>query len=173
MTKQQITGLLLLIRSINQHEFLEPVTSGSDFEDLQKELSFLTNKLAQRKQRTSEIIDHISDCFLGNFFNQIEVSDTNDELDVIAAGFNTYTEELKSVMVSKELLEKANNEISQRESKLDEAQNITKIGSWEFNLSSYSINWSKELYCILEIDSTAENLFRFGRICQFGWSCDV
>ncbi len=40
---------------------------------------------------------------------------------------------------------------------LSAAQEISKIGSWEFNLSSYELFWSEELYKIFEIDPKTEN----------------
>lgn len=45
--------------------------------------------------------------------------------------------------------------------KLEEAQRISKIGSWEFDLQTKDVLWSKELFSIFEIDKSlkGEELF--------------
>jgi signal transduction histidine kinase len=57
------------------------------------------------------MIEQITECFAGNFFQELPVSDEQDELDVISMGFNTYMEELNDVMVSKDELEIKNKEL--------------------------------------------------------------
>jgi PAS domain S-box-containing protein len=48
---------------------------------------------------------------------------------------------------------------------LEEAQEIAKIGSWNFNLHTHELSWSKEHYRIFEIEhpQTQENLYRMYR----------
>ncbi len=46
----------------------------------------------------------------------------------------------------------AEQELSDRSEELNEAQRIAKVGSWIWNLQSESVNWSKELYVILQRD---------------------
>ncbi|MDR6845998.1 PAS domain S-box protein [Flavobacterium granuli] len=47
------------------------------------------------------------------------------------------------------------------ENLLNDAQKIAKIGSWEFNLKTQELIWSKELYSIFEItNDTNENLYQ-------------
>jgi PAS domain S-box-containing protein len=47
------------------------------------------------------------------------------------------------------------------ENSLNDAQKIAKIGSWEFNLKTQVLTWSKELYRIFEIpNDTNENLYQ-------------
>lgn len=47
------------------------------------------------------------------------------------------------------------------ENSLNDAQKIAKIGSWEFNLKTQELTWSKELYRIFEIpNDTNENLYQ-------------
>jgi PAS domain S-box-containing protein len=43
------------------------------------------------------------------------------------------------------------------EKSLNEAQNIAKIGSWDFNLITQDLNWSNELYKIFEIEKKAND----------------
>ena len=46
------------------------------------------------------------------------------------------------------------------ENLLNDAQKIAKIGSWEFNLKTQELIWSKELYHIFEMpNGTNENLY--------------
>lgn len=46
------------------------------------------------------------------------------------------------------------------ENLLNDAQKIAKIGSWEFNLNTHELIWSKELYHIFEMpNGTNENLY--------------
>lgn len=106
MTK--LEEVLALVRSINEDEFQEQLTYGNSLEDVHKELLFLAEKIASKKERTNIIIDHISNCYSGDFFNYLPISEYQDELDVFCMGFNTYIEELKAVMVSKNLLETIN-----------------------------------------------------------------
>lgn len=109
MTK--LEEILALVRSINEDEFQEQHTYGESLEDVHKELIFLAEKIASKKKRTDVIIDQISNCYAGDFFNYLPISDAQDELDVFCMGFNTYIEELKAVMVSKNLLETINEKL--------------------------------------------------------------
>lgn len=109
MTK--LEEILALVRSINEDEFQEQHTYGESLEDVHKELIFLAEKIASKKERTDVIIDQISNCYAGDFFNYLPISDAQDELDVFCMGFNTYIEELKAVMVSKNLLETINEKL--------------------------------------------------------------
>ncbi len=109
MTK--LEEILALVRSINADEFQEHLTTGDSLDDVHKELLFLSEKIESKKKRNGVIIEHISNCFAGDFFNYLPISDAQDELDVFCMGFNTYIEELKSVMVSKNLLETSNKKL--------------------------------------------------------------
>lgn len=109
MTK--LEEILALVRSINADEFQEQITTGDSLDDVHKELLFLSEKIESKKRRTDVIIEHISNCYAGDFFNYLPISDAQDELDVFCMGFNTYIEELKSVMVSKNLLETSNKNL--------------------------------------------------------------
>lgn len=109
MTK--LEEILALVRSINEDEFQEQLTYGNSLDDVHKELLFLAEKIESKKNRTNAIIEHISNCYSGDFFNYLPISEAQDELDVFCMGFNTYIEELKSVMVSKNLLENSNKKL--------------------------------------------------------------
>ena len=47
----------------------------------------------------------------------------------------------------------AEQELSDRSEELNEAQRIAKVGSWIWDLQTETVNWSKELYVILQRDS--------------------
>lgn len=107
----RLEEILALVRSINADEFQEQVTTGNSLDDVHKELLFLAEKIESKKKRTDVIIEHISNCYAGDFFNYLPVSENQDELDVFCMGFNTYIEELKSVMVSRNLLKTTNKKL--------------------------------------------------------------
>ncbi|NGY38569.1 response regulator [Flavobacterium sp. XN-5] len=107
----KLEEILTLVRSINEDEFQEQLTYGDSLDDVHKELLFLAEKIESKKNRTNAIIEHISDCYSGDFFNYLPISDLQDELDVFCMGFNTYIEELKAVMVSKKSLETINKKL--------------------------------------------------------------
>lgn len=107
----KLEKILALVRSINQDEFREQLTHGDSLDDVYEELVFLAERIESKKRRTDVIIEHISNCFAGDFFNYLPISEANDELDVFCMGFNTYIEELKSAMVSKKLVETINEKL--------------------------------------------------------------
>lgn len=107
----KLEKILALVRSINEDEFQEQLTHGNTLDDVYEELVFLSEKMTSKKTRTESIIEQMSNCYAGDFFNYLPISDANDELDVFCMGFNTYVEELKDVMVSKKLLETINEKL--------------------------------------------------------------
>lgn len=109
MTK--LREILALVRSINADEFQEQFTNGDSLDDVHKELVLLAEKMECKKKRTNIIIEQISNCYAGDFFNYLPISDAQDELDVFCMGFNTYIEELKAVMVSRNSLEIINEKL--------------------------------------------------------------
>ena len=52
---------------------------------------------------------------------------------------------------------KAEEELKRSEEMLNMAQAIAKLGSWEFNLETYELKWSKELYHIFEAEHVKDN----------------
>lgn len=98
----QLENILAIVRSINEDEFQEQLTTGNTLDDLSKEISHLSSYLIDQKNRKAKIIEHITDCCAGNFFHQLPISNMMDELDVISMGFNTYIEELEAKIVSRD-----------------------------------------------------------------------
>jgi PAS domain S-box-containing protein len=59
---------------------------------------------------------------------------------------------------------KTEEEIRRSEEMLNMAQAIAKLGSWEFNLKTYELKWSKELYRIFEAEHVKdEDLYEYFR----------
>lgn len=55
---------------------------------------------------------------------------------------------------------KAEDELKKSERNLNEAQKLSKTGSWEFNVRTGALDWSDELYRIFELEGTApEDLY--------------
>lgn len=107
----KLSEIFALVRSINEDEFQGQLTEGESLDELHTELLFLSQKIESRKNRTDVIIEHISNCYAGDFFNMLPISEEEDELDVVCMGFNTYMEELKSATVSKMDLEEKNQRL--------------------------------------------------------------
>jgi len=71
------------------------------------------------------------------------------------------------IRANKELLffqgeekQKLTDELILSEKRLNAAQNIAKIGSWDFNLQTFTLIWSREHYRIFELEETpAEKLY--------------
>jgi signal transduction histidine kinase/CheY-like chemotaxis protein len=116
----KVQEILALIRSINSDEFNEQLTTGNSLEDVHQELLFLAEKIESKKSRTEVIIEQISNCYSGDFFSYLPISDNQDELDVFCMGFNTYIEELASVMVSKKLLEETNLKLQEEKERSEQ-----------------------------------------------------
>lgn len=53
--------------------------------------------------------------------------------------------------------EQAEEKIIQSETRLNEAQKLAKVGSWEFDLDTNELTWSKEQYRIFDLEETPPN----------------
>lgn len=61
-------------------------------------------------------------------------------------------------------IKKAEARIKKSEQGLNDAQKLAKVGSWEFNLDTRELSWSKEHYHIFEMEHTpADKLFELCR----------
>jgi len=108
----------------------------------------LSLKLSKEKKITDSIISRLKE---NKEINDFFENEENNQLNSILKALNYYqqkTIELKNLNVS---LEKKNLEAIERENRLDEAQKIAKIGSWEIRIDTNETIWSKELYSIFEI----------------------
>ncbi len=94
----------------------------------------------------------------GEFNIQLPVS-SHDELGEFAKTFNAMSENLTTTMATKE---QYSLEIEQRKQteqalkaskkRLNEAQRISKIGSWELDISTNNLVWSDEVYRIFDLE---------------------
>jgi diguanylate cyclase (GGDEF)-like protein/PAS domain S-box-containing protein len=68
------------------------------------------------------------------------------------------TDPLQTIVVTQDITERKRMEemMTQKESRLKEAQKIAKVGSWELEFPGLKLTWSDEIYRIFELDP---NLF--------------
>lgn len=85
--------------------------------------------------------------------------EARDELGDLGRGFDQMTEKLAFATVSRELLVEESEErrlteeaLLVREAQLREAQRIARLGSWELDLTTDTLQWSDEIFRIFEID---------------------
>ena len=105
------------------------------------------------EQAINNFIEVISSYANLDFTTKLPITDDRNIFDCIATGINILGEELEQTTVSKYELEAERN-------RLDEAQRIARLGSWEFYHYTQQFIWSKETYCIFELeDHPQENLY--------------
>lgn len=101
--------------------------------------------LVMEDQRLEDISAQIIRLANADFRLQGTLSDKGDELDSIVVGLNLLGEELESYTNQlKESEEKIKNTLMQ----LTEAQHISHIGSWEWDVTKNLVSWTEELYRI-------------------------
>lgn len=115
------------ILKLAQHIYLEHLHQ-------QKITSSIISKLKENK----EVLD---------FFENDE-----NQFSSILKALNYYKDKKKELEILNITLEKTTKEAIEREKRLDEAQKIAKIGSWEIRVDTNETIWSKELYAIFEIE---------------------
>jgi PAS domain S-box-containing protein len=130
-------------------------------DDLISEVANNLNLLADRlmlnppeikgeKVDISHFISVISSFANHDFSQKLPVSEHGTILDAIATGINMLGDELEQTTASKEELEMERN-------RLNEAQAIAKVGSWEFDRSSNKLNGSKEFCRIFELEDISDS----------------
>lgn len=97
----------------------------------------------------SHFIEVISSFATHDFSRKLPISEHGTILDAIATGINTLGDELEQSTASKYELEKERN-------RLNEAQSIAKIGSWEYDMTASELTGSRGLYRIFELDENFE-----------------
>lgn len=104
----------------------------------EQELESKTHYIRENDKRISNIMDALIKITQMDFSEKIEISDARDEIDAIAVGLNTLSEELEFHL----------NELTLSEEKLNEAQRLAKIGSWNIDIATNEVKWSNEMYHI-------------------------
>ena len=94
----------------------------------------------------SHFISVISSFATHDFSQKLPVSKDGTILDAIATGINVLGDELERTTASKDELEIERN-------RLNEAQAIAKVGSWEFNPVTAELSGTKEFYRIFELEN--------------------
>ena len=69
-------------------------------EDIVRELGLLLSEEQNKSKKINDIIEHLIDYSNGDFSRKLEISDDEDQLDVISMGLNTFVEELRENAVS-------------------------------------------------------------------------
>ena len=104
-----------------------------------------------QEQTVNTFIEVISSFANLDFTQKLLISENGTILDAIATGINILGEELEQSTASKQELEKERN-------RLNEAQAIAKVGSWELVMPSFQLNWSKEAYRIFDLEQTTADI---------------
>ena len=101
-----------------------------------QDLEVKTTFIQENEKRIVGIMDALIKTTHLNFSEKLVVSDRVDELDAIAVGINTMSEALELHL----------QQLKESEAKLNDAQRLAQIGSWEWNIVDNTIKWSDELY---------------------------
>ncbi|MEO7992653.1 MAG: histidine kinase dimerization/phospho-acceptor domain-containing protein, partial [Chryseolinea sp.] len=99
-----------------------------------------------QEQTVNDFIEVISSFANLDFKQKLPISENGTIMDAIATGINVLGDELEQSTASKQELEVERN-------RLNEAQAIAKVGSWEFNSDTYHLKLSDEAYRIFELEA--------------------
>ncbi len=110
-----------------------------------------------QEQTVHDFIEVISSFANLDFKQKLPISENGTIMDAIATGINVLGDELEQSTASKQELEIERN-------RLNEAQAIAKVGSWEIDVPSLHLKWSNEAYRIFELEEVpAERLYEESR----------
>jgi|GEM_PF-2673447 len=109
------------------------------------------NSSNYKKFNLDVFINTISSFATHDFTNKLPVSKQNTILDAIATGINVLGDELEQSVASKE-------ELQTERDRLNQAQRIAKIGSWEYNINTKQLSGSDELYRIYELEPASSKI---------------
>ncbi|RXJ49567.1 PAS domain-containing protein [Gelidibacter gilvus] len=127
-------------------------------QDLESKIIFIQ----ENERRIVSIMDALIKITQLDFSEKLAISDRGDELDSIAVGINTMSEEIESFIKETETNKK---QIQKVNFNLAEAQKNAHIGSWEYYIEDKFFQWSDELYRIYgtnaaSTEPTYENFFK-------------
>lgn len=100
-------------------------------------------------KRLLEISDLIVRLANADFTKQLEVSEKGDDIDSIIIGLNLIGEELESYIKQ---LKGSQKKVEHMLVQLTEAQHLSHVGSWEWDVLQNVMIWSDELYRICNRD---------------------
>ena len=99
-------------------------------------------------KRIDEILQNCLRLASGDFDIEYSSTNNNDTLDALGVGLTLLADHLKNTTVSKVKLEIANEKLLKTDKSLNEAQRLAKIGSWEYNLTTFEFLCSEVQYRI-------------------------
>jgi PAS domain S-box-containing protein len=141
--------------------------------DLEKRIQFINRDLLFNKKykHGDSVLDHANEIFREQLESLIDhVFDTGELMEFESHGFKPdgdvlyYTNQLAPIaekgkimgatLVTTDITEqvKSRKEFEFAKERLEKAQEIAKVGSWEWNIADGSIWWSDELYLMYNLD---------------------
>ncbi len=103
-----------------------------------QDLEHKTNFIQENEKRIVNIMHALIKTTQLDFSEKLALSDRGDELDAIALGLNTMSEELEFHL----------QQLKKSQKNLNDAQRLAKIGSWEMDMATNRVQWSNEMFNI-------------------------
>ncbi len=130
--------ILMLIRELTKRTKAEERISkiNIELERKNKDLETKSNFIKENEKRIVSIMDALLKTTQLDFSEKLCVSDRGDELDAIAVGLNTMSEELEFHL----------QQLRLSEEKLNAAQRLARIGNWEWDMATNKVQWSDEMF---------------------------
>jgi PAS domain S-box-containing protein len=101
MENSEIDQILSIAAKLNRDEFRSfAVSDRKNLNDVLLELEFFLKKKEEQDEKIEKIISHLIDYSNGDFSKKLDVSDDEDQFDVISMGLNTFVEELRENAIS-------------------------------------------------------------------------
>jgi PAS domain S-box-containing protein len=154
VNKQLLHQMLELSEAILKGDFSKRIVADfgeSPMHKIAANLNQLSDQIqlndvrGSQQQTVNSFIEVISSFANLDFNHKLPISENGTVMDAIATGINILGEELEQSTASKQELEMERN-------KLNEAQSIAKVGSWQLDVTSMSLKASDEAYQIFGID---------------------
>lgn len=149
MSESTLTEIYDLLSEIISPENKIKTVDQVNEKELLKLVQHISKEYFKQKKHTDSIISKLKENKdVLNFFEEKNENQFSSILKVL----NYYQEKKNDLEKLNITLEKSTKEALEREKRLDEAQKIAKIGSWEIRIDTNETIWTKELYTIFEIE---------------------
>ncbi len=109
---------------------------NEELEIINTELESKRNFIHDNEKRIVNIMDALIKTTQLDFSEKLTISDKGDEIDAIAVGLNTMSEELEFHL----------HQLKRSEEKLNDAQRLSKIGNWDLDIATEKVQWSNEMF---------------------------
>jgi PAS domain S-box-containing protein len=101
------------------------------------------------RKRLGELRPVLANAIVGDFTTNLKIPEHEDEFTELFVGVQTMQEVIREQLEElKELNQNLESKVADRTHALEEAQALTHLGNWEFDIASGNICWSDELYRI-------------------------